>query len=219
MFPGNALNKPFFVVNGGRDHLYPAHLLQPYVEHLMRLGADVVFHVKTDSDHNTDWWPEERASYEAFVDDHPRDPLPDTVTWETERVDRYNRAHWLVIDRLGDVNGQSALPDSNLLRRRPEYDLGLRPEAIFPRGKPSGRVDVARHGNLVEASTHGVRAFTLLLSPSKFDFKQPVRVVANGRTVYEGKVEPSVSVLLKWAARDNDRTMLFGVELPIDLTK
>jgi hypothetical protein len=32
-------------------------------------------------------------------------------------------------------------------------------------------------------------------------------------------MEPSVSVLLKWAARDNDRTMLFGVELPIDLTK
>jgi hypothetical protein len=215
MFPGNALNKPFFVVNGGRDHLYPAHLLQPYVEHLMRLGADVVFHVKTDSDHNTDWWPEERAGYEAFVDDHPRDPLPDRVTWETERVDRYNRAHWLVIDRLGDVIGQATLPDSNVLRRGEDAP----PEVIFPRGKPSGRVDLERHGNLVEASTHGVRAFTLLLSPSKFDFKQPVRVVANGRTVYEGNVEPSVATLLKWAARDNDRTMLFGAELSIDLTK
>ena len=92
-------------------------------------------------------------------------------------------------------------------------------DVIFPRVKPSGRVDLARHGNVVEASTHGVRAFALLLSPSKFDFSQPVRVVANGRTVFDARVEPSVATLLKWAARDNDRTMLFGAEVNIDLTK
>jgi len=62
-------------------------------------------------------------------------------------------------------------------------------------------------------------AFALLLSPSKFDFSQPVRVLANGRTVFDARVEPSVATLLKWAARDNDRTMLFGAELNIDLTK
>jgi hypothetical protein len=92
-------------------------------------------------------------------------------------------------------------------------------EVIFPRWKASGRIDLARHANVVEASTRGVRVFTLLLSPSKFDFKKPVRVVANGRTVFEGLVEPSVATLLKWAARDNDRTMMFGAELTVDLTK
>jgi predicted esterase len=301
MFPGNAVNKPFFVVNGGRDRLYPAHIVQPYVEYLTKLGAEVVFHVKANSDHNTDWWPEERAAYEAFVGSHPREPLPDKLSWETERTDRYNRAHWLVIDRLGDVAGQAKLADGNLHRGGLEYDFGLRittnadrgrratdvvpgsnayriglragdvilevegrvvqtardvldlmqqwpigrtvhltveragqrvslegpfqpdevqsPGAIFPRGKPSGRVDLARHANVVEASTRGVRAFTLLLSPSKFDFRQPVRVVANGRTVFEGLLEPSVATLVKWAARDNDRTMLFGAELTVNLTK
>jgi hypothetical protein len=302
LFPGNAVNKPFFVVNAGRDRLYPAHIVRPYVEHLMKLGGDVVFHVKGESDHSTNWWPEERADYEAFVDKHPRDPLPDKLSWETERVDRYNRAHWLVIDRLGDVAGQSTLADSNLLHRGLEYDFGLRfnsniergrrvtdavansnayrigvrtgdlivevdgrpvqtardildrmqqwtvgtavhfvveragqrqalqglfqpgevespADVIFPRVKPSGRVDLARHANVVEASTHGVRALALLLSPSKFDFSQPVRVIANGRTVFDARVEPSVATLLKWAARDNDRTMLFGAEVNIDLTK
>ena len=88
---------------------------------------------------------------------------------------------------------------------------------IFPRGKPSGRVDLVRRGNSVEASTRGVRAFTLLLSPSKFDFRQPVRVTANGRVVFDRTVEPSTATLLKWAARDNDRTMLFGAEVAIEL--
>src|SRR4029078_1849707 len=29
-FPNNPLNKPFFIVNGGRDPLYPASVVEPY---------------------------------------------------------------------------------------------------------------------------------------------------------------------------------------------
>ena len=98
-------------------------------------------------------------------------------------------------------------------------EVDVPPAPIFPRKKPSGRVDLVRRGNVVEASTEGVRAFTLLLSPSIFDFRKPVVVMANGRMVFEGIVEPSVATMLKWAARDNDRTMVFGAELSIELGK
>lgn len=64
-----------------------------------------------------------------------------------------------------------------------------------------------------------MRTFTLLLSPSVFNFRQPVKVVANGRTAFHGMVEPSVATMLKWAARDDDRTMVFGAELQIELSK
>lgn len=302
IYPGNAVNKPLYVVNTGRDHLYPAHVMQLYVDHLRKLGAPVVFRVYPQLDHSTAWWPDERPEFESFVNDHPREPLPNTISWQTERVDRFNRAHWLVIDQLGPVEGESRLPDTNLLQRGRELDFGLRinssvdrgrrahevlagsnafqlglrtgdrfvevngrpvdtglevaqsmdkwvagdrvrfvverngnrltlegafapvevdvpPTPIFPRRKPSGRVDLVRRGNVVEASTEGVRAFTLLLSPSIFDFRRPIKVVANGRTAFEGIVEPSVRTMLKWAARDNDRTMVFGAELNIVLGK
>ena len=301
IFPGNAVNKPLYVVNTGRDRQYPAHVTQIHVDHLRRLGGVVVFRVYPELDHSTEWWANERPEIEAFVQDHPREPYPDTISWQTERVDRFNRAHWLVIDRLGAVAGESKLPDTNLLQRGREIDFGVRinnavdrgrrlhevvagsnafqiglrtgdrlleingapvhtgrdiamametwnaadilrfvversggrmvlegtfapaevdapPMPIFPRRKPSGRVDLARRGNVVEASTEGVRAFTLLLSPSTFDFRRPITVIANGRTVYEARVEPSVATLLKWAARDNDRAMVFGAELKIELS-
>ena len=302
LYPGNAVNKPFYVVNTGRDPVYPGHVMALYVDHLRKLGAPLVYRVYPDLGHSTEWWPDERPELESFVHDHPREPLPDTISWQTERVDRFNRAHWLIIDRLGAVDGERRLPDTNLLRGGRELDFGVRinssadrgrrageviagsnafriglrardrfidvngrsvesaadiaremaqwtagdrvrfvverngdrlvlegaydpaevdvpPTPIFPRRKPSGRVDLSRRGNVVEASTEGVRAFTLLLSPSLFDFRRPITVVANGRTVFEGIVEPSVATLLKWAARDNDRTMVFGVELNIDLAK
>ena len=98
---------------------------------------------------------------------------------------------------------QSASPVRFVVERRGERvalegvfepaEVDVPPAPIFPRRKPSGRVDLVRRGNVVEASTEGVRAFTLLLSPSVFDFRRPVQVVANGRTAFEGMVEPSVA--------------------------
>ena len=46
-----------------------------------------------------------------------------------------------------------------------------------------------------------------------------MKIVANGRTVFDGKVEKNLRTLLKYAAADNDRTMLFGAELHVDLMK
>src|SRR5262249_26998803 len=91
------------------------------------------------------------------------------------------------------------------------------PHRLFDAGVLSGRVDLVRSGNTVTAKTHGVRAFRLLLSPDRFDFDQPVTVIANGRTVFNRRVTKDLRTLLKWAAVDNDRTMLFGAEIDIDL--
>jgi len=44
-----------------------------------------------------------------------------------------------------------------------------------------------------------------------------VVVAANGREVFHAKVQPSVETLLKWAATDNDRTMLYAAEIKIKL--
>ena len=55
----------------------------------------------------------------------------------------------------------------------------------------------------------------VLLSPAQFDFSQPVKVITNDRVAFEQRVEKSVATLMKWAARDNDRTMLFGAEVKV----
>jgi hypothetical protein len=93
------------------------------------------------------------------------------------------------------------------------------PREVFDRTQPSGRVDVTRSGNTVTAVTRGVGGFTLLISPDQFDFNKPIRVVANGKAVFDRKVQKDVGTLMKYAAADNDRTMLFGAEVHVDLTK
>jgi predicted esterase len=294
LFPQNLVNKPFFMINGGRDPLYPADLVEPYIEHMVQGGVEVRYHQRPEGVHNTVWWPEEKDGFEKFVSDHPRKPFPDRLTWETDMAADTNRAHWLVINALtknpgtplkpdlnefstdllgrfglkvqgatvirvvggssastfflepGDVitavQGRAVTKDTNLnelLAGFPEgrltivtsragqsMDLGGyfrvgSPTAIalFGHTAPSGRVDLIREGNTVQAKTSGVAEFTLLISPDVFDFSKPITVVADGRTVFNGRVTRSVATLMKWAAKDNDRTMLVGAEIDVKLTR
>ncbi|MCU1335551.1 MAG: hypothetical protein JWO19_1132 [Bryobacterales bacterium] len=216
-FPNNLRDKPMFVINGGKDRLYPISIVEPYTLHLMNNGVRIEYHPQPDGEHNTAWWPQMKDVFEKFVTDHPRDPYPDKLTWEAADS-THNRAHWLVIDTLGAAPGEAKqLPDINIFTDSLGTDPLFSRSDEFGRPKAPGRADLARSGNTVQATTKGVTAFTLLLSPEKFDFNQPVIVAANGREVFHARVQPSVDTLMKWAAQDNDRTMLYSAELKIKL--
>ncbi|HWW86082.1 MAG TPA: PDZ domain-containing protein, partial [Vicinamibacterales bacterium] len=90
---------------------------------------------------------------------------------------------------------------------------------LFPRHGQAGRVDLVRDGNTVRLTTRGVAELTLLISPDAFDFTRPVTVLADGKTVFDARVTPTVATLMKWAATDNDRTMLFGAEVHLKLAQ
>ena len=300
----NLRNKPLFIINSGRDRLYPVAAVVPFLRLFQDAGVQLDFRPQPEAGHDTSWWESEAAAMDSFMDDVQRRPLPAALSWETERVDRYNRAHWLVITELGSVDGESELDPFNTVadaasglplgistigelqdgsglrvfeveddsiasaagmqsndtivevegleapnvedlknaltgfasgdRLRLVVDRsGERTEIVFvypetaaPRTRPafthreaSGRVDVRVAGrNQVRVATHGVRRYTLLLSPEEFDFTAPVTVVTNGVTSFEGMVEPDIGALLRWAAIDQDRTMMFGAELDIEVT-
>jgi acetyl esterase/lipase len=214
LYPNNLRNKPFFVVNGGRDRLYPIVAVEPYVLHMKKAGVSIDYHPQPLGEHNTAWWPEIKEPFERFAADHPREPSPARLTWETSNL-KHNRAHWLVIDRLGrQPDDPRNLPDVNDFS--PVETMAV---PLFEHRERSGRVDLARNGNAVEATTRGVSAYTLLISPDVFDLSQPITVTSNGKVVFDAKVQPSAATLMKWAARDNDRTMLYAAEIPVRLGK
>jgi predicted esterase len=295
LFPQNLVNKPFFIVNGGRDPLYPTSFVEPYIDHLKQNGVELVYHPQPTGVHNTAWWPEEKDAFETFVREHPRRPVPDRLSWETDLSGSSNRAHWLVIDKLMEKDDpREPLPDANIFVERAQGEFGARVEGmqikgvrsdsdadffglkagdvvvsingktrpatgdfldwldtfeprteltigvtrsgealdlkalflpieplpplpLFPFRRQAGRVDLLREGNTVKATTRGVTEFRLLISPDTFDLAKPITVTADGKKVFDGRVKPSLQTLMKWAAHDNDRTMLFGAEIDVKL--
>ena len=303
MYVVNLRNRPFFVVNGGQDRLYPVASVVPYLQLFVDAGVVVDFRPRPEAGHDMQWWDEESPRIDAFIVARTRRPLPDRLVWETESAARFNRAAWLVVTELGGVAGEAGFDDdfNEVAPRAPSVPIGFNrlgvldtgglvlldvvagsiaeaagvragdvlaavngravvtvddlreavqaprdgpgldveveregerlafvltpPDAppaapartAFPRPDPAGRVQLLRAGNAVSAATRGVRRFTLLLSPEQFDFQQPIRVTTNGALSFEGMVEPDPAALLRWAARDRDRTMLFGAELDVEV--
>src|SRR5207249_10296895 len=102
LFPNNLRNKPLFVVNGGRDPLYPTEKVAPYIEHMKSNGVQIEYLPQPEAGHDITWWPSVRPAFNRFVIDHPRDPVPDNLTWQIADANKCNRAHWLIINELAE---------------------------------------------------------------------------------------------------------------------
>ena len=131
----NLRGKPLFVVNGARDRLYPAALIEPYVRLFADAGVEVAFRPQAEAGHDLSWWDAEAGRVEAFIAGAVRSPLPDALTWETESAREFNRSHWLVIDELGAVRGEPALDEHNQVSvPGPRTPLGIDAVAELPDG-------------------------------------------------------------------------------------
>lgn len=211
MYVTNLRNRPLMIVNGGQDRLYPASSVEPFVRFFRAHDVEVLFRPHAEAGHDLSWLADESARIDSFIVATKRDPLPDTLDWETEDVG-WGRFSWIIIDELGAVPGESVLPERNTLNLPADSE----PIMAFPRRRPSGRISAERHGNRVVIRTDGVRKFRLLISPDEFDLTRPIRVEINGTARFDERVQPSLETLLEWAARDGDRSMLFVAEISLD---
>ncbi|MEI9814044.1 MAG: hypothetical protein WDO18_15990 [Acidobacteriota bacterium] len=155
VYPNNLRAKPFFVVNGGKDRLYPIRNVEPYTKYLMSSGVEIDYHPQPEGEHNTAWWPEIKGPFEAFVAAHPRDPYPDKLSWKASDI-AHARSHWLVIDRFGSFRGESSFDDINFIPVSNAAVFDATSGKLFDEKRNAGRVDLARKGNTIEAQTQGV---------------------------------------------------------------
>jgi hypothetical protein len=200
MHGNNLVNAPLYVVNGENDQLYPVAAVEPTITWMKRMGVNLIFRPQAGAEHNTAWWPTEKAPFEQFVREHRRAAHPTALSWETERVDRFNRNRWLIINELrADASRKTELTDLGFFQHR----------------QRSGRVDIRRTGNQFDAVVRDVASFTLLLSRDAIDFGKAVVVTVNGKPVFSNVVRKDPVTLMRWAARDNDRTALYEAELKI----
>ena len=122
----NLASKPFLIVNGGQDRLYPLEAVSPFIELFKSANVPLDFHGLPEAEHNMRWWPDLSPMIDSFIASTPRQSLPDRLSWESESVDRFSRAHWLIISELGSVEGESELePFNTLTRRVPDAQLGI----------------------------------------------------------------------------------------------
>ena len=63
----NLTNKPFFIVNGGVDRLYPVSSVEPFIDLFEHAGVQLDFRPQPESGHDMRWWPELSSSVDVFL--------------------------------------------------------------------------------------------------------------------------------------------------------
>ena len=133
----NLVAKPFYIVNGENDPLYPAASLTSFIEILADQGVEHTFRVIAGGEHNTRWMPQETPAIEAFKAAHQRDPFPDQIQWVTETSEQFNEYDWIRVDALEEEGRPSLLQVSRednafnvTARGVSEFTLRLNPEEV-----------------------------------------------------------------------------------------
>jgi dienelactone hydrolase len=214
MHVSNLFGARFLLVYGEHDKLVPLKYIEQYMELFEPHAASLEWYVLPGQGHDLRLPEAREQQFAKFLWGTVRDPLPDRLSWSTERTDRYARRSWLRIDALEPSEAKDKVEPINLL---PRLGTSLQRRGPTVPRMPWGRVELERDGNRVSATTQRVKRFTVFLSPDEFAFDEPITVVVDGETRFEGRVEPSVATLLERAAVDDDRAMLFAAELTLEL--
>ncbi len=105
----------------------------------------------------------------------------------------------------------------NMKGRFPKF----KKEKYFRRTKPSGIVDATVKGNTVTVKVKNVAKYTLFIRRGMFNLDAPIVVRTNGGETFNAKVQPDVEFMLKQAAQDNDRAMVYisKIEIKVPVEK
>ena len=126
----NLLNKPLYAVNTENDSLYPSASVQPLIEALQELDADLVWRDIPDFTHNPMYLPQERPAIWTWLQQKRRDPHPKTVRWQGTS-DAPHRVHWLDVTDVRDVANDAEFPDPNPPLTRGRVLLGVSVDPAF----------------------------------------------------------------------------------------
>ena len=94
----NLANTPVYAVTSLSDALYPSHRMRPTIEMAVEAGGDLTYY-EHEGEHELSYGDVEFPKIAAFMDRHPREPLPARLTWETA-LPEYGLCRWFSIDQV-----------------------------------------------------------------------------------------------------------------------
>lgn len=212
VYISNYKNKSFFIQNSKRDSIFPYTKVKPYLNLMKSANVDMKLVLLDTCGHDMSWYPAYQDTVKQFFEYHPRNPFPDELCWSTEFEKQFNRCYWLNIIDIAEIKSdETCVTDYNFN----SIDFASK----FHRNTIFGTISANKIGNSIFLCTNKIKRFSILFSPSHFDFNNKIKIYLNDTLVFENLLDKDISVLLKWAKQDIDRQMLYGAEIKIKIGK
>jgi predicted esterase len=196
LFPllDNAKNISFYVIHGAKDQVMPVRFSQRVATYLKDKNYQVVYreHEHVHPMAGGHFFPkEELPALLDWLKAQNRRPIPKELVVVRDR-DHPGRAYWVRIDELDPEVGSFWAS---------EHD---RSEEERLQQGAYARITAGVSRNTFTVTSERVVRYSLLLNRELVDFNQPIRVVTNGQTSFEGQVKPNARILLEEMRRRPD---------------
>jgi hypothetical protein len=225
----NALNRSFYNVATDYDYYFPfeghraitamAHTLGVDWQNVEITGQRPHHYLINSSDSIT-----QRVYGQIFADmsTRKRDPFQKRLYWECDDV-KHGRSDWLEITQLDTLrrvetwhNPLNVEVNGWRVAETPGVVLDSTSNAFeFPR--KSGAVQAIFTSNGFELKTSRVGKIRIYLSPEMIDFNKKLKVIINGRKVFDGLVAMDRSFLLAQYRKEMDHQSVWVNALEFDI--
>jgi pimeloyl-ACP methyl ester carboxylesterase len=157
--------------------------------------------------------------YLRSMKDRRRDPYFDHIGLASPNGFRESYSYpvadnrWLTLDKTvtGNIDYDELIPydKGTFASWRLEHRIAALPGASLDA--------VNRHYNTIMVATRNVARFTVWLHPRMVDVVQPVTIVVDGKTRFNGKVAPSLATAIESYDRRHDWGLIYPIKVVIDL--
>jgi len=121
----NMYNTPIYTVTTYDDGLYPSKKICATIDMAISAGADI-FYRELEGHHEFSYAETELPLIKRFLENHPRDPFPKKIAWETAER-KFGRCRWLAIDRIASGLAEDWHVDHNVAMVDDRVSIGFVP--------------------------------------------------------------------------------------------
>ncbi|MFQ5588238.1 MAG: alpha/beta hydrolase-fold protein [Nitrospiria bacterium] len=208
-FLKNFSSAGIYIIHGANDQVMPVRLSQEITAYLKKEGIPFIYreHGKEHPRAGGHFFPrEELPALVKWLNAQRRIADPAQLTFVADRVHR-DPYYWVEIN---ETVGKIADVQKSIFTNE---EVELVKKGAF------ASLSAEIEGNAVNVTTERVGHFTLFFNDRLIDFSKPVRVTANGKKVFEGRLTESAAFMLKEAKRRADDVSFYTASVVIDLAK
>ncbi len=216
IYPANMQNSPAYIVHSDLDDLRAVQQTTAIVDRLKEMGAPIQYKVYNGYKHFDNHLKIDLPFANKFILQKTRNPFPPKLYWESgNAVD--DRCFWLKIDSF-DLK----LPKADW-QEEINFKTYLRPTRTWANfnyyfSAPGCVIKAAYAANTFTVSTSRIVSFEILISGKMVDLDQNVKVILNGRPVYNKRIRPNKQFILSSYEHDADRSCIWANSIKLKVS-
>jgi predicted esterase len=204
----NVANRPLYIVHSSLDDIRPLMQTKVIAEQLKKINNKIIFKEYAGYQHFDKHLSLDLPFVNKFMLQTKRDPFNSEIYWESNNsID--NQCDWLKVNKFNPSLPKAIWHDEINFKVYNKIDKTWHDHGTHYYNDPSYAIKGKFDSNSFTIETSRVREFEILISEKMVNLSKPVKVVVNGKIIYNKTVKASKGFIVKNFEDNFDRQAIW----------